>query len=328
MKALITTIPFGDKDRLPLELLESSNIDYLINPLGKKLTEDELAELITDFDVVIAGTEPITAKVMDRATNLKMISRVGIGLDSVDLLAAKERDIKVSYTPDAPSPAVAELTIGLIILLLRSIHVSNSELHSGKWKRFLGRRLSEVTIGVIGVGRIGSRVIRRTKPFGTPRLLVNDTNPSKRSDLLDFKLDWVSKEKIYKESDIISIHTPLTSVTKNMITKEILLSMKKDAIIINTARGGIINEDDLYEVMKSGHLSGAAIDVFNEEPYTGRLREINRCLLTAHMGSMSEDCRTKMEIEATKEAIRFLTRKPLKSMVPKEEYLVQQEGLS
>jgi D-3-phosphoglycerate dehydrogenase / 2-oxoglutarate reductase len=328
MKALITTIPFGDKDRLPLELLESSNIDYLINPLGKKLTEDELAELITDFDVVIAGTEPITAKVMDRATNLKMISRVGIGLDSVDLLAAKERDIKVSYTPDAPSPAVAELTIGLIISLLRSIHVSNSELHSGKWKRFLGRRLSEVTIGVIGVGRIGSRVIRRTKPFGTPRLLVNDTNPSKRSDLLDFKLDWVSKEKIYKEADIISIHTPLTSVTKNMITKEILLSMKKDAIIINTARGGIINEDDLYEVMKSGHLSGAAIDVFNEEPYTGRLREINRCLLTAHMGSMSEDCRTKMEIEATKEAIRFLTRKPLKSMVPKEEYLVQQEGLS
>jgi len=328
MKVLITTIPFGDKDRLPLELLESSNIEYLINPLGKKLTEDELADLITDFDVVIAGTEPITAKVMDCAKNLKMISRVGIGLDSVDLLAAKERDIKVSYTPDAPSPAVAELTIGLIISLLRSIHVSNSELHSGKWKRFFGRRLSEVTIGVIGVGRIGSRVIRRTKPFGTPRLLVNDTNPSKRSDLLDFKLDWVSKEKIYKEADIISIHTPLTSVTKNMITKEILLSMKKDAIIINTARGGIINEDDLYEVMKSGHLSGAAIDVFNEEPYTGRLREINRCLLTAHMGSMSEDCRTKMEIEATKEAIRFLSRKPLKSIVPKEEYLVQQEGLS
>ena len=114
-KVLITTVPFGDKDRLPLELLESSNIDYVINPLGIKLTEDELAEMITDFDVVIAGTEQITAKVMDRATNLKMISRVGIGLDSVDLIAAKERGIIVSYTPDAPSPAVAELTIGLIL---------------------------------------------------------------------------------------------------------------------------------------------------------------------------------------------------------------------
>jgi len=322
-KVLITTVPFGDKDRLPLELLEGSNLDYVINPLGIKLTEDELAEMITDFDVIIAGTEPITAKVMDRATNLKMISRVGIGLDSVDLLAAKERGIKVSYTPDAPSPAVAELTIGLILSLLRSIHVSNSELHEGKWKRFFGRRISEVTIGIIGVGRIGSRVIRRTKPFGTPRLLVNDINLSKRSDLIDFKLDWVSKEKIYKEADIISIHTPLTSQTKNMITKDNLLSMKKDAVIINTARGGIINEQDLFEVMQDGHLSGAAIDVFDFEPYKGRLREIQRCILTAHMGSMSVDCRTRMEIEATEEVVRFITKQPLQSLVPEGEYAVQ-----
>ena len=326
-KVLITTVPFGDKDRLPLELLEGSNLDYVINPLGIKLTEDELAEMITDFDVIIAGTEPITAKVMDRATNLKMISRVGIGLDSVDLLAAKERGIIVSYTPDAPSPAVAELTVGLILSLLRSIHVSNSELHEGKWKRFFGRRISEVTIGIIGVGRIGSRVIRRTQPFGTPKFLVNDINPSKRSDLIDFKLDWVSKEKIYKEADIISIHTPLTSQTKNMITKDNLLSMKKDAVIINTARGGIINEQDLFEVMQDGHLSGAAIDVFDFEPYKGRLREIQRCILTAHMGSMSVDCRTRMEIEATEEAVRFITKQPLQSSVPEEEYIVQRDEL-
>jgi len=326
-KVLITTVPFGDKDRLPLELLESSSIDYVINPLAKKLTEDELAEIITDFDVIIAGTEQITAKVMDRATNLKMISRVGIGLDNVDLLAAEERGIKVSYTPDAPSPAVAELTIGLILSLLRSIHVSNLELHKGDWKRIFGRRISEVTIGIIGVGRIGSRVIRRTKPFGSPRVLVNDINPSRKSDLADFKLEWVSKEKIYKEADIISIHTPLTSATKNMITKDILLAMKKDAVIINTSRGGIINEQDLYEVMQDGHLSGAAIDVFDVEPYKGRLQEIQRCILTAHMGSMSVDCRTRMEIEATEEAVRFLTKQPLQSLVPEEEYIVQRDGL-
>jgi D-3-phosphoglycerate dehydrogenase / 2-oxoglutarate reductase len=326
-KVLITTVPFGDKDRLPLELLESSNIDYVINPLGKKLTEDELAEMITDFDVVIAGTEQITAKVMDRATNLKMISRVGIGLDSVDLIAAKERGIKVSYTPDAPSPAVAELTMGLMLSLLRSIHVSNIELHEGEWKRFFGRRISEVTIGIIGVGRIGSRVIRRTKPFGTPRFLVNDINTSERSDLLDFKLDWVSKEKIYKEADIISIHTPLTSATKNMIIKDNLLSMKKDAVIINTARGGIINEQDLYEVMQEGHLSGAAIDVFDFEPYKGRLQEIQRCILTAHMGSMSVDCRSRMEIEATEEVIRFIKQGELMNEVPQVEYDIQSDGL-
>jgi D-3-phosphoglycerate dehydrogenase / 2-oxoglutarate reductase len=326
-KVLITTIPFADKDRLPLELLENANIDYLINPLNKKLTEDELTEIITDFDVIIAGTEMITAKVMDRATNLKLISRVGIGLDSVDLIAAKERGILVSYTPDAPSAAVAELTIGLIFSLLRSIHVSNSQLHKGKWNRLFGRRLSEVTLGIIGLGRIGGRVLRRTKPFGTPRLLINDINHSKRSELLDFKLDWVSKEKIYEEADIITIHTPLTGATKNMVTREQLLKMKKDAIIINTSRGGIINEQDLYEVMNSGHLSGAAIDVFEKEPYDGKLSEIERCILTAHMGSMSNDCRTRMEIEATEEATRFLTGKNLKRGVPQEEYDVQSQGL-
>ena len=326
-KVLITTIPFAEKDRLPLEMLESSNIDYFINPLGRKLTEDDLTEMITDFDAIIAGTEEITAKVMDQATNLKMISRVGIGLDSVDLLAAKERGVKVSYTPDAPSPAVAELTIGLIFSLLRSIHLSNSQLHNGEWNRFFGRRLSEVTLGVIGLGRIGGRVLRRTKPFGTPKILVNDIDSSKRSELLDFKLDWVSKEAIYKEADIITIHTPLTSATKNMVRKEHLLSMKKDAIIINTARGGIINEQDLYEVMKSGHLSGAAIDVFEKEPYDGNLAEIERCILTAHMGSMSDDCRTKMEIEATEEVVRFLTGNELEREAPQEEYDVQSQGL-
>ena len=154
-KALITTIPFGDKDRLPLELLENSNIDYLINPLGKKLTEDELAEIITDFDVIIAGTEQISDRIMEKASNLKMISRVGIGLDSVDLLAAEKRNIKISYTPDAPAPAVAELTVGMMLTLLRSVHVANSQMHLGDWHRYFGRRLSEVTIGIIGVGRIG-----------------------------------------------------------------------------------------------------------------------------------------------------------------------------
>jgi D-3-phosphoglycerate dehydrogenase / 2-oxoglutarate reductase len=325
-KALITTVPFGDKNRLPLELLGNANIEYLINPLNKKLTEDELAEMVTDFDVIIAGTERISSKVMDRATNLKMISRVGIGLDSVDLLAAEERGIIVSYTPDAPAPAVAELTLGLMLTLLRSVHVSNSEMHDCKWHRFFGRRLAEVTIGIIGVGRIGTGVLRHLKGFGSPRILVNDV--SLTSNLNDnFDVEWVDKEEIIKEADVISIHTPLTALTKNMIRKEQLLNMKEDAIIINTARGGIINEQDLYDVMMEGHLSGAAIDVFDVEPYDGQLREIQRCLLTAHMGSMSVDCRTRMEIEATEEAVRFLTGKPLEGVVPEEEYDVQRQGL-
>ncbi len=325
-KALITTVPFGDKNRLPFELLENAGIEYLVNPLNKKLTENELAEMVADFDVIIAGTEQITVKVMDRASKLKMISRVGIGLDSVDLLAAKERGISVSYTPDAPAPAVAELTLGLMLSLLRSVHVSNSEMHDGRWRRLFGRRLAEVTIGIIGVGRIGTRVLNRTKAFGTPQILVNDVMPNLKLDR-EFKLEWVSKETIYQRADIISLHLPLTHLTKNMIRKEQLLGMKEDAIIINTARGGIINEQDLYNVMLAGHLSGAAIDVFDFEPYTGQLSEIQRCILTAHMGSMSVDCRIRMEIEATEEAVRFLTGTALEGGVPENEFEVQRQGL-
>ena len=325
-KVLITTVPFGATNSLPIELLNNLNVDYVINPLNKKLTENELIEMVSDVDIIIAGTESITDKVMNRASKLKMISRVGIGLDSVDLSAARSRGIKVSYTPDAPAPAVAELTLGLMLTLLRSIHISNSQLHNGEWKRIFGRRLADVTLGVIGMGRIGGRVLRRTRAFGTPRLLVNDILPDYKSNV-ELKLEWSSKEKIFKEADIVSLHVPLTRLTKNLVTKKQLLAMKKDAMIINVSRGGIINEQDLYEVMKTGHLGGAAIDVFENEPYKGNLSEIERCLLTAHMGSMSADCRSKMEIEATEEVVRFIKGKDLYSEVPEMEYKIQKYGL-
>ena len=133
----------------------------------------------------------------------------------------------------------------------------------------------------------------------------------------------LSKERILKEADIVTLHVPLTKLTKNMIRKKELLSMKSDACIINTARGGIINEQDLYEVLKSKHLSGAAIDVFDLEPYKGPLCELERCILTAHMGSMSVDCRNRMEYEATEEVVRFLSGKRLERIVPPSEYELQ-----
>lgn len=322
LKVLITTVPFGDKNRLPLEQLEAAGVEYLINPLGRKIKQEELAELITDFDVLIAGTEDISDTVMAKASKLKLISRVGIGLDNVDLLSAERRGIKVSYTPDAPAPAVAELTIGLMLSLLRSTHVSNAQLHRGEWQRHFGRRIPEITIGVIGTGRIGGRVLRRLSAFGTPRLLVNDIKPDSTISP-DQKLEWVDKNTIYKNADLISLHVPLTSKTKNMIGHKQLMMMKPDAMIINTSRGGIINEAELALVLEAGHLSGAAIDVFDLEPYTGALSKIERCLLTAHMGSMSIDCRSRMEIEATEEAIRFITGRPLLGLVPRDEYDIQ-----
>ena len=325
-KVLITTVPFGEKNRLPVEQLDAAGVEYLINPLGRKLAEEELAEMITDYDVLIAGTEDITDFVMSKAKKLKLISRVGIGLDNVDLLAAERRGIKVSYTPDAPAPAVAELTIGFMLALLRSVHISNAQMHRGEWQRHFGRRIPEVTIGIIGTGRIGGRVLRRLQAFGSPRILVNDIRPDKNI-APELKLEWVGKEEIYRQADLISLHVPLTNQTKNMIATQELLMMKSDAMIINTSRGGIINEADLGAVLNAGHLSGAAIDVFDQEPYSGDLSKIDRCLLTSHMGSMSIDCRTRMEIEATEEVVRFLNNQKLLGAVPEEEYDVQRQGL-
>jgi D-3-phosphoglycerate dehydrogenase / 2-oxoglutarate reductase len=168
-------------------------------------------------------------------------------------------------------------------------------------------------------------VLRRIPAFGTPRLLVNDIVPKLALDP-GLKLEWVSKEDIYQQADLISVHVPLTVHTKGMIRREHLLMMKPDALLINCSRGGIVNEHDLAEVMNAGHLGGAAIDVFEQEPYSGELTKIDRCLLTAHMGSMSADCRARMEIEATEEAVRFLTGEPLRSPVPEDEYLVQRQA--
>ena len=323
-EVLITTVPFADKNRLPIELLESAAVAYRINPLGRRLTEQELADMVGNAEVLIAGTEPITAQVMDHAPRLKLISRVGIGLDSVDLVAAEKRGIRVAYTPDAPAPAVAELAFGLMLSLLRSVQVANLQLHKGVWQRHMGRRLAEVTVGIIGTGRVGARVLRRIPNFGTPRVLVNDLKPDLKL-VPELKLEWVDKDEIYRQADLISLHVPLTAHTRNMIRRPQLLLMKPDALLINTSRGGIVNEQDLAEVLRSGHLGGAAIDVYEHEPYSGELAAIERCLLTAHMGSMSVDCRTRMEIEATEEAVRFLSGEALRSPVPEDEYAVQRQ---
>jgi D-3-phosphoglycerate dehydrogenase len=315
---LVTTVPFGEVDRQPLELLEANHIDYVINPIGRKLTEDELAELASDFSVLIAGTEPITAKVMDRARALRMISRVGIGLDNVDLTAARERGVLVSYTPEAPSAAVADLTIGLMISLLRFIPQADRAMRNGKWKRFLGRRLGDVVVGVIGVGRIGKRVIRHLQGFN-PRILANDLEPDVEFGY-EHDVQWVDKETIYREADVITLHVPLTPETNRLITRREINIMKPETVVINTSRGNIIDEADLAEALRAKRIGGAAIDVFAQEPYSGELATLENCLLTSHMGSMSYDSRARMELEATQEAIRFLTNQPLQQSVPEEEY--------
>lgn len=304
LKALITAVPFAAHDDTPLQRLKQANIHYQMNPVGRTLKENELLELIGPCDVLLAGTEPITNKVMAHAPSLKLIARVGAGLDNIDLTAASQRSIRVTYTPDAPAEAVSELTLGLMIALLRQVPISNAQLHRDQWRRLLGRSLNEVTVGLIGIGRIGSRVLAGLQKLGCQRILANDIRPNH---------EWTSKEHIYSEADVISLHVPLTQLTKNMIALTELWQMKQDALLINTARGGIINEQDLYAALQAGHLGGVALDVYETEPYQGPFSKIDRCLLTAHMGSMSFACRSRMELDATNEAIRFLSGQELRN---------------
>lgn len=319
-KILITTVPFGDVDPTPLKLLnEISNLKYVINPIGRKLKEQELVELVPDYDIIIAGTEPITRRVLENGKKLKLISRVGIGLDSVDLQAAKELGIKVSYTPDAPAPAVAELTMAQMLNMLRRVPFVDRKIRSGIWQRIHGERISNATVGIIGTGRVGSRVLRHLQGFGPKRILVNDLNPDQNLYKM-YHAKFADKEVIYKEADVITLHVPLTQLTYNMITKEQIDLMKKNVCLINTSRGGIINERDLYETLLNKRISAAAIDVFENEPYSGNLIELDNCFLTCHMGSMTNDCRAAMEIQATEEVCRFVKDEPLLKTVPAEEY--------
>lgn len=320
-KVLITTVPFADKDFRPIEILKANNINYVLNPLGRKLRGGELLDLISDFDAIIAGTEVITSAVMKKAKNLKLISRVGIGLDGVDLSAAKKYGVSVSYTPDAPAPAVAELTIGLILNLLRGIHLANYEMRKGLWNRHFGRRISEVKFGIIGCGRIGGGVVKLLTSLGAKHIMINDINPYIQK--ID-SAEYCSKEHIYQYADVISLHLPLNIETKNLITSTQIAMMKSDSIIINTSRGGIVNEDDLFRALQENIIYGAAVDVFESEPYYGPLTLQNNCILTSHMGSMSFDCRAAMEFEATMEVVRFLSGNPLKNPVPSAEYQLRE----
>lgn len=318
---LITTVPFGEFDPTPLSRLHAADGEatFVVNPIGRKLKEAELAELAPDFDILIAGTEPITRRVMQAAPRLKLISRVGIGLDSVDLHAARELGIAVSYTPDAPAPAVAELTLAHMLNMLRFLPVIDRKMRAKEWHRIMGERLALQTVGIIGTGRIGSRVLRHLHGFAPARILVNDLQPDTEL-YAKYNAEHVDKETLYREADVISLHVPLTRQTRHMIGAREMAMMKPTARLVNTARGGIVHEGDLYEALTGGRIAGAAIDVFEEEPYSGPLTQTERCLISCHMGSMTQDCRAEMEIRATEEALRFVRGEPLAGVVPEYEY--------
>jgi D-3-phosphoglycerate dehydrogenase len=323
-RVLITTSPFGEVDPQPFRLLEQAKIAYTMNPFKRKLREEELADLIGPYEVVIAGTEPITEAVLNRAPHLRLIAHTGIGLDNIPLAALRARGIAVTYTPSAPSPAVAELVVAQMLALLRQTPQADRGMREGVWDRRIGRRLGLLTVGVIGVGRVGRLVVERLKGW-SPRILTNDLKIdnefSKQTGCL-----WVDKETIYREADIVTLHVPLTRATRHMIGKRELQMMKPEGILLNTSRGGIVNEAALADALRQRPSFCAAVDVFEKEPYSGELSGLENCLLSCHMGSCTRDCRLQMETEAVQEVIRYFRGDRLQTPVPEDEYVLQAEG--
>lgn len=313
MKVFVSTHPFSATSELPMKLLKENEFEVRLNPFEHKISTEELAKEIKDSEILIAGTEKITDEVFKNAPELKLISRVGIGLDGIDFELCKKYGVRVAYTPDAPTMAVAELCVGLIIDLSRHITNTDKNMRKNIWKRYMGNLLYGKTIGIIGMGRIGKSLIHLLSSFNM-NFLVHDIKPDIAFGRL-YNVKFVSKEELLKNSDIVSINIPLKKDTYNYITARELSIMKPNAILINTARGGIVNEDDLYNALKNNTISGAAVDVFENEPYNGKLSELDNCLLTSHMGASTKESRTDMEVQAVKEAIRFKNNQPLKNEV-------------
>ncbi|ABE52500.1 phosphoglycerate dehydrogenase [Methanococcoides burtonii] len=313
MKVFVSTHPFSSTSQTPLELLKSNEIDVILNSHERKITTRELASDIGNSDVLIAGTERITEEVIKNAPNLKLISRVGVGLDGVNFELCNKYGIKVTYTPDAPTMAVAELCVGIILDLSRKISYTDRNVRKGVWDRYMGNLLYGKTVGIFGMGRIGKSLVHLLSSFNV-KFLVNDITPDFSFGRL-YNIEFVSKNDVLEKSDIISINIPLKKDTYDFITLNEIKKMRSNAILINTARGGIVNESDLYEALKNSMISGAGIDVFEEEPYKGKLTELGNCVLTCHVGASTINSRTEMETQAVEEVIRFKNERPLKNEV-------------
>jgi D-3-phosphoglycerate dehydrogenase len=294
---LITTSTFGVEGNSRLEQLERAGFSIYTNPYSRRLTEDEIYDLVVELQPigVIAGLEPLTRRVLAAAgNNLRIISRCGTGIDNVNLEAAKEFAIQVKNTPAAPSRAVAELTLGAILNLLRHIAKSDRAMRQGEFNKKMGRLLGACTVGIIGYGHIGRNVAALCNAFGCT-VIAYDVVAAVNGSGVEF----VTLETLLRTADVVSLHIPSPGESVHFMTRERLTAMKAGAILINHARGDLVDETALYELVKAEHLGGAALDVFESEPYQGPLTELENVLLTPHVGSYAIETRVQMELEAT-----------------------------
>jgi len=305
-QVFISTTSFARWDERPLRLLKDADLDVALNPHGRKLTGEEVVELAAGATGLIAGTEPLDAQVLNRLKQLKVISRCGVGMDNIDLETARELGIKVFHTPYGPTLAVAELTVGLILDLLRNVNQMDRELRAGIWKKRMGYLLKGKKVGIIGFGRIGQKTGSLLMALGCKVSYYDIAAVDLRIEgLKDSGIKKLEMDDLLKVSDIIVIHVS-GKYEKPLLGVEELNKMKKGAWLVNVARGGVVDGEALYLALKEGRLAGAALDVFEREPYNGPLKELDNVILTPHIGSYAREARVEMEVQAVENLLKGL----------------------
>lgn len=263
------------------------------------ITREELKKIINQYDILIVrGRTKVDREIIENATNLKLIGRVGVGLDTIDVSAAEEKGIKVINTPQMSTIAVAELTMSLMLNLLRGTFRAIESMKRGLWekKALYGEELFGKTLGIIGFGRIGKAVAERAKAFGM-KVMVYDVFVDEESLKRMGAIKANSLEELLKNSDVVSLHVPLTKETKYMINANTIALMRDGAYLINTSRGEVVNTRDLLNALKSGKLAGAALDVFEneppKEPWEKELIQLPNVIATPHIGAQTREAQVE-----------------------------------
>ena len=274
------------------EILEKNGLQITYEP---EITPEQIAEKIGNYEVVVVRSRTkITKDLIQRADKCKIIARVGVGLDNIDQDAAKEKNIRVINAVEGAMNAVAELVIGLMLSLAREIPRADREVRNGNWikKELMGTELRGKYLGIVGLGNIGKRLGRLAKSFNM-NIIGFDVMPIDEEFSKEVGLMKADLGTLLASADYVSLHVPLLDSTKHMINAEKITTMKSTARIINTSRGGVIDEDALYNALKNGNLGGAALDVFEIEPATSnKLRELPNFISTPHMGAQTKEAQS------------------------------------
>lgn len=275
-----------------------------------KLAHEELCRIIKDYDaLVIRSATKVTAEVIDAGDKLKVVARAGIGLDNVNIDAASRRGIVVMNTPEGNVITTAEHVIAMMLALSRNIPQADSSVKAGKWEksRFRGREVSHKVLGIIGIGRIGRIVADRAKGL---KMNVIAYDPYISPEVVEkLGIKGVSLDELFARSDYITIHTPMTKETRSLLNADAFKKMRKGVFVINCARGGIVNEQDLYDAIQSGVVAGAALDVFTQEPPRDNpLLSLDQVVATPHLGASTDEAQENVAIAVAEQVTEYLKR--------------------